>query len=147
MFRIKLLFLCLTAVLVSCGSVFGPAHKSSSNTELIVHYNGVEVHRRGSKYLTKQELTDLSDSKKDFIVIFTAKWCSACVFTDKVIKQSKLKKKIYYLNLDEDWVKHLAALLEIRGVPFLMHIDKRGITVAKKLGPMSIIDYLIPRFR
>ncbi len=146
MFKIKLLFFSLAAVLLSCGSTPGLNSEGASKTEVIVHYNGEEVYRKNSKYLSRRELTDLSNSKKDFIIIISAEWCSACVFTDKAIKQAKLKKTIYYLNLDEPWVRYLASMLRIKGVPFLMHVDKNGNTIAKKTGPVSIINYLVPRF-
>lgn len=146
MFKIKLLFLCLSAVLLSCGATPSSSSETSSNTEVIVHYNGVEVSRKNSKYLSRAELTKLSDLKKDFIIIFSSEMCSACVFTSEQIKQANLKKKIYYLNLSERWVQQLAVLLEIKGVPFLMHVNDKGITVATKLGPVAIVNYLIPRF-
>lgn len=146
MFKIKLLFACLVAVLLSCGATPSNTQEISSNTEVIVHYNGKEVYRRNSKFLNREQLTTLSNSKKNFIIIISAKWCSACAFTDKAIKQANLKKRIYYLNLDEPWVKHLAILLEVKGVPFLMHIDNNGSTIARKTGPVSIINYLVPRF-
>ena len=146
MFKIKLLMLSLAGVFLSCGATPSIDSESASKTEVLVHYNGKEVYRKNSKYLSRQELTNLSNSKKDFIIIISAQWCSACTFTDKAIKQAELKKRIYYLNLDEPWVKYLARLLEIRGVPFLMHVDKNGNTVAKKTGPVAIINYLVPRF-
>ena len=146
MFKIKLLFACLVAVLLSCGAPPSNTQETTSNTEVIVHYNGVEVSRKNSKYLSQAELTKLSDLKKDFIIIFSSEMCSACVFTSEQIKQANLKKKIYYLNLSERWVQQLATLLDIKGVPFLMHVNDKGITVATKLGPVAIINYLIPRF-
>ena len=146
MFKVNLLICFLSALLTSCGGTPAYTGENSSKTEVIVHYNGVEVSRRGSKFLSRAELTELSDSKKDFIIIFSADWCSACVFSEKALKQANLKKEIHYLNIDEPWVKYLAGLLEIRGVPYLMHVDKRGVTVAKKMGPIAIVNYLVPRF-
>ena len=116
-----------------------------SKTELVVHYNGKEVHRR-SNYLTLTELTNLTEKKQEMVLIFSAGWCSACDLTRKAISQAKLKTKVHYLNIDRDWVKKIAATLEIRQVPTMVHVGRDGSFLRKEVGPGKIITYLLIKF-
>ena len=116
-----------------------------SKTELVVHYNGKEVHRRSS-YLTLTELTNLTEKKQEIVLIFSASWCSACNLTKKAISQANLKTEVRYLNIDEDWVKKLAAILEIQQVPTMVHVGRDGSFLRKEVGPGKIITYLLIKF-
>lgn len=142
MFKYFLVF--LSSLFLSCSALeTKPNH--DSNTELVVTYYGKEVHRR-SPYLSLTELENLTKQKKDIIIIFSANWCSACQLTKKAISQAELKTKVYYLNIDEDWVKKLALMFEIRAVPTMIHVDKDGNLANIKTGPGDIVTYLLIKF-
>ena len=57
-----------------------------------------------------------------------------------------LKTKVYYLNLDELWVRQLAAMFKIKQVPFMIHVGVDGNTKAAALGPTHILEYLAGKF-
>ena len=133
-------------VLLISGCSGAPTHQESSNTELVVHYNGVEVHRRG-KYLSEAQLIKLVEQRKEMVLIFSADWCNACTLTEKAIKQADLKADVYYLNIDEVWVQKLVIVLQLeRLVPTMLHIDKESNILAKKVGPGAIVTYLLTKF-
>jgi len=138
------LFISLLAVTtLSCGA---PPPAKENNTELIVHYNGKEVHRRGSKYTSQIELRNALDNNKEVVIIFAAEWCPACELARKAIKQAKLTTPVYYLNIDEFWVAKLAKIMEIKSIPFMLHADNKGNAKAIKVGPGQIVIYLITNF-
>ena len=150
MFKYILTFVCLAISFSGCGAfkkeikdpnvkVFYP------ETEVIVTYNNEEVHRV-SKYISLNKLKEIMTENKEFIIIFSSEKCSACILTHKAIKQAKLKTEVYYLNLDEKWVMQVASLMGIDSVPLMLHIDKKGNTIAQKLGPGQIVTYLLVRF-
>ena len=128
---------------LSCGSA-PPAN--NANTQLVVHYNGKEVHRRGGEYISEQKLVSLVRAEKEFIIIFAADWCNACKLTKKALKQANLKKPIYYLNIDSDWVQKLAAMMHIKSIPLMVHTDSTGETKASLIGPSDIVLYLLLNF-
>tara|TARA_B100000927_G_scaffold287956_2_gene281731 strand:- start:780 stop:1208 length:429 start_codon:yes stop_codon:yes gene_type:complete len=142
MYKYFLVF--LSFLFLSCSSL-GTKQNHNSNTELVVTYYGKEVHRR-SPYLSLSELENLTKQKKELIIIFSANWCSACQLTKKAISQADLKTKVYYLNIDEDWVKKLALMFKVRAVPHMMHVDKQGNLVDIKIGPGDIVTYLLIKF-
>ena len=128
---------------ISCG---GAPIETNSNTELVVHYEGKEVHRRGGKYISEKELVRLIREKEDFIIIFAADWCQACTLTMKAIKQADLNRPVYYINLDATWAKRLAAEMEIKSIPLMIHTDSKGKTKASLVGPSDIVLYLLLNF-
>ena len=138
------LLLLILAISISCGA---SQPEYTSNTELTVHYNGKLVHQRQPKpqsdYTSYDELSKLISKKQDFIIIFSADWCSACKLTKKAITQAEIKKRIYYLNVDEPWVQQLMAIMEIRSIPFMVHTDKNGDFLKSLLGPKDIVLYLL----
>ena len=136
------LFFTLTAL--SCGT--HPTASKTSNTELTVHYNGKEVHRRGSKYISQTQLRQILENNKEVVLVFSAEWCDACKTTRKALKQADLKTSVHYLNIDELWVGKLAKIMGIKGIPFMLHADTKGGVKAARLGPGPIVIYLITRF-
>ena len=138
----KIIVILICVFIPSCS---GPPVKHNPNTELVVHYNGKEVHRRSS-YLTLTELTNLTEKKQEIVLIFSASWCSACNLTKKAVSQANLKTEVRYLNIDEDWVKKLAAALKIQQVPTMVHVGKDGSFLRKEIGPGRIITYLLIKF-
>ena len=144
MARKVFLLLLILGVSISCG---GSQPEYNSNTELTVHYNGKLVHHRKPKpqldYTSYDELSKLVSEKQDFIIIFSADWCSACKLTKKAIIQAEINKRIYYLNVDEPWVQQLMAIMEIRTVPFMVHTGEGGEFVKALNSPKDIILYLL----
>ena len=149
---IKNTFFCLLFLILQIGCTANNKNLKDPNvqvfypeTELIVTYNNKEVHRV-SKYISLNKLKQIMAENKEFIIIFSSEKCSACILTHKAIKQAELKTEVYYLNLDEKWVMQVAALMGIDSVPLMLHIDKKGNTIAQKLGPGKIVTYLLIRF-
>ncbi len=138
------LLLLILAISISCGS---SQPQYESNTELTVHYNGKLVHQRQpkpqSEYTSYDELSKLISEKQDFIIIFSADWCSACNFTKKAIIQANIKKKIHYLNVDESWVQQLMAIMELRSIPFMVHTGENGNFLKSLFTPKDIVLYLL----
>jgi hypothetical protein len=134
-------------VLLIFGCSGSPNVKSdSTNTQLLVHYNNVEVHRR-SPYISQKQLANLLSQNQELVVIFSADYCNACKITKKALKQANLKKPIYYLNIQELWVQKLVVVLGIeRLVPLMLHVDKKGNLITKRIGPESIVTYIITKF-
>ena len=83
---------------------------------------------------------------EELIVIFAADWCNGCKLTRKAIKQANLKVKVVYINVDEQWVRKLMSIMEIRQIPLMLHIDKDGKTKTSRYGAGKIVTYLISRF-
>ena len=141
----NIVFLLGLTFLFSCA---GPAHYTNSNkqaTELIVHYNNKEVHRR-STYTSEQKIRDLIRDQQEIIVIFVAEWCESCTLTIDAISQTKLKIKVHYVNIDEEWAAQVAALMKIKTIPIMLHVDTSGKTVATRLGTGQIVTYLLANF-
>ena len=138
------LLLLILAISISCGA---SQPEYTSNTELTVHYNGKLVHQRQPKpqldYTSYDELSKLISKKQDFIILFSADWCSACKLTKKAITQAEIKKRIHYLNVDEPWVQQLMAIMKIKSIPFMVHTDKNGDFLKALLGPKDIVLYLL----
>ena len=141
----KYIIILLGLIASSCGSQ-QVAPDPNTQTELIVEYNGVEVSRTGSRYIGQNKLNQLLKEKKEFVVIFSSNWCSACKITRKAIDRAGLKINVYYLNFDEKWVQKLAYMLNLKQMPFMIHLDKDGNTIAERLGPGKIVSYLLVKF-
>ena len=134
----------LGAVLLSCGAT--PPPNQESNTQLIVTYQGKEVHRRDSHYIGEHQLRAALNSQQDTIIIFSADWCPSCKLTRKAINQAKLSTEVLFLNIDEPWVAKLAQMMGISGVPFMIHVGEDDKTKAIKVGPSQIVVYLVTNF-
>ena len=138
------LILLLGAVLLSCGAT--PPPNQENNTQLIVTYQGKEVHRRDSRYIGAPQLREALNSQQNTIIIFSADWCSSCKLTRKAINQAKLSTEVLFLNIDEPWVAKLAQMMGISGVPFMVHVGEDDKTKAIKVGPGQIVVYLVTNF-
>ena len=136
----------VTSLLFGCAAGNNNTKQYTDNTEVVVHYNGKEVHRRGSKYISQEQLTNLSDNGEEIIVIFSADWCKACDFTRKLINRVNFKAKIYYLNLDELWVKKVALLMKVKTIPYMVHTGRQDKKEIIKIGPGPIVEYLLSQF-
>ncbi len=135
----------LLVVGLSCGS--NPPNSSENpNTELVVHYNGQEEHRRNTRYINENQLRSLLGQKKEVVIIFGADWCKACQLTRKAIDQAKLKGSIHWVNIEETWAGKLAMVMGIRAIPVMFHVAKSGKTLAVRVGPGKIVSYLALRF-
>ena len=115
----------------------------NENTQLVVHYNGKEVHRRGGIYSGEQVIADKIENKEEIIVIFSAEWCKSCKTTQNIVKKINLKTKIHYLNFDELWVKKIAYLMQVKTLPYMVHSKDKGKIENHKIGTGKIIDYLL----
>ena len=124
----------------------GPEVNHNSNTEVVVHYEGKEVYRRGSKYIGPNELQLALNSGREVIVVFAADWCKNCNLLRTAEQQAKLKVPVYYINVDEPWANAFAAELGIKSIPLMAHIGKDQLTVAIRQGAGQIITYLVSRF-
>ena len=124
----------LTLLFFGCAGA-PSTHNHEDNTELVVHYNGKEVHRRGGKWVSESELALRTKNHKEIIVIFGADWCKACNLTRKIIKKINIKTKVYYLNFDEPWVKKIAYLMQIKAIPYMVHSKDSGKFEAHRIGP------------
>jgi len=141
----RALLLFLSLAIVSCSST-SQVKTSDNKTEVIVKYNNVEIYRKNSNYVGIKKVRQLLKDKKEFVIIFGADWCSACKFTKKALKQANLKIDVYFLNIDEVWVRQIAGDMGVRQIPFMVHIDKEGNTAAEKLGSGQIVTYLAVKF-
>jgi len=138
----KYLFILLCFVFISCGA----PKPYQSNTTLVVEYEGKEEYRRDPSYIGESKLRKLADSEKEYIVIYAAEWCRACKLTRKALNQANLQVEIYYINMNEKWVKELAAIMDVRSIPDMIHVGKDKQTVARRRGAGQIVTYLVSRF-
>ena len=133
--------------MISCG---GSQPEYITNTELVVHYEGKEVYRRVASGpenpLSYKDLNTLVATGEELILIFSADWCNACSLTKKALKQANLNKKVYYLNIDDDWVKKLASIMKISSVPTMLHTNSGGDVKKILIGPSDITLYLLLNF-
>ena len=117
--------------------------QNKRNAELVVHYNGVEVSRSGSKYTGLPEFTKHIEQKSKKYIIFAARWCKSCKFLDKALAQSGHEPLIIRLDADELWVNQIMAMMGLSNVPTMVVIDEKESLVNTLVGPSKIIMYLI----
>jgi thioredoxin-related protein len=113
------------------------------NSELIVTYNGKEVHRAGSMYKSFEEFEKILQKKEKQYIIFSARWCSSCKFLQKALIQGNFIDKVTLLDIDEPWVAHLAKNLKIKNVPTMIVADKDGQIIDGRIGSPPIVLYLV----
>ncbi|HBT10944.1 MAG TPA: hypothetical protein DEB18_16480 [Leeuwenhoekiella sp.] len=138
-------FSCLLVFLVSTLQVAGCASSppEKRNSELIVTYNGKEVHRAGSLYKSFEEFEKILQKKERQHIIFSARWCNSCKFLQKALTQGGFIDKVVVLNIDEPWVAHLAKSLKIKNVPTMIVSDKDGQIIDGRIGSPPIVLYLV----
>jgi len=134
--RIILFFLFFS--LASCNS-----HIQKRNAELVVTYEGKEVHRASGKYASRDDLTRLVESKERKFIIFSADWCPQCKILHKILKQSGHINKVIILNLDEPWAARLYQMAGLKVVPSMIVSNEAGLPVSIRQGTSQIIMYLL----
>ena len=135
----QLYLILLLSVIPGCAST--PQYKT--NTEVIVHYNGKEISRTGSKFVSFEKFKELAHTKGKKYIIFSARWCKSCQFLDRSLKQSGHFNKVTFLDVDEEWVQQLMAVIQERNVPTMLVTDENGNFTEKLIGPSRIIMHLI----
>ena len=138
----RLLYLIiLSFFMLGCGA--SPQYKT--NTEVIVHYNGQEISRTGSKFVSFEKFKELAHKKGKKYIIFSARWCKSCQFLDRALKQSGYFDKVTFLDADEQWVQQLMVVTQERNVPTMMVTDEEGNFIKTLIGPSKIIMYFITK--
>jgi thioredoxin-like negative regulator of GroEL len=134
---IILFFVCLG--LLSCG----PQQKR--NADLVVTYNNKTIYSVGPSWNTEADLLEaLSTGKRPIRIVFSAPWCPHCKKLKKIIEKQDWREHVYYLNLDEDWVKELALITGVNVLPSMVVFDgKNGENSAKFVGWGSIAMALL----
>ena len=143
----KILILAGTCVLMSSllfGCSAAPV-KESPNTSLVVTYEDKIVHRRNSKWVSREKLTQAADSKKEIFIIFGADWCKSCNLLRDAIDQANLDKEIYFLNIDEPWVAKLATMFKVSGIPTMFHVNSKSNIIAGRQGAGPSVVYLLTK--
>ena len=117
--------------------------KNSSNTSLVVTYYGKEVHRRNTRWVSLEELSEIIKKPGEKVLIFGADWCQSCNILRKALKQADLDLKIHWINVDDPWGAKLMQELRKSSVPYMMYLDKNDNLVAEKVGSSEITMYLL----
>tara|TARA_B100000700_G_C14941296_1_gene806891 strand:+ start:316 stop:750 length:435 start_codon:yes stop_codon:yes gene_type:complete len=132
----------LIFLMSACTSSVQPI--DNGNTELIVTYEGKEVHRSGSRYSSMDDLSNsINYSPSETYIIFGAKWCKNCDHLYKALDQSGHTGKVLILNVDEPWVAKLAIAAGLKSVPTMIVVGKSGQPIAVKQGASQIVLYLV----
>jgi len=137
----KLIFSILAIFIFACGS--GPQQVEKRNAELIVTYQGKEVHRAGSRYKSFDELKEISERVQKKYIIFSARWCKSCTFLNKALEQSGHAPLVSQIDVEELWVQGLAKFFKITGVPTLLVVDEKDRIIKRSAGPSEIVMYLL----
>jgi len=139
------LFLSIFIAIVLILQVFGCNNQTPQkrNAELVVTYNGQEVHRAGTKYKSLEQFHKLLEEPKKKYIIFSAEWCKSCKFLQKALEQGGFEDKVTLLNIEEPWVARLAMNLKIKNVPTMIVADKKGQIIAGRVGSPPIVLYLV----
>jgi hypothetical protein len=119
--------------------------KESSNTSLVVTYEGKEVHRREPKkpprWIGAKKFVSL-EKEKSAIIVFGAEWCRACETLRVAIKQAKLKEPVYYVNIDNPWAQGIIADTGIKNIPIMFYLVDGKAKIAK-VGTNRIVMWLL----
>jgi len=134
-------FIFLLVFLSACSSV--PAQKR--NAELVVTYQGKEVHRVGSKYQSYSDMEVRAGRSNKKYIIFSARWCKTCDHLNLLLKQSghAENNQISLLDIEETWVSNLAQVYGITEVPIMIIVNEKDMIIGKLLGPSKIIMHLL----
>lgn len=124
--------------ILSCGSTPSPRQ-----AELVVTYEGVEVHRAGSKYASIEEIHAKTGEKGKKYFIFSARWCKSCVFLERALEQSGHSDMVTLIDVDGQETGKLAAVLEIQNVPTMVVIDENDNITEKLVGPSAIVMHML----
>jgi len=111
--------------------------------QLVVTYNGKEVHRRNTGWVSKEELNAIVETPGKKIFIFGAPWCKPCGLLRTAIKQANVKHEIYWVNIDEPLGQELMVVMGKRSIPLMMATGPNGEFIAERVGPAKITMYLL----
>lgn len=113
------------------------------NAELVVTYNGKEVHRASPIYTSRNEFNRLVQHQENKYIIFSANWCSQCKILVKALEQSGHIDKVIILNVDEPWVVKLYAVTGFKVVPAMVVLNETNNLIKAFAGPSDIVMYLL----
>ena len=113
----------------------------NDNSSLVVTYEGKEVHRRNTGWISINEFTKLEHQKRA-IIIFGAPWCKVCTKLRKAIGEAALNEDIHYVNIDEPWARDVASSIKLKQIP-IMFVLENGKAKIVKLGPGDIVMWLL----
>jgi hypothetical protein len=119
------------------------AQENKRNAELVVTYEGKEVHRASPIYTSLEDFSHIVESKEDKYIIFGAEWCEKCKFLYKALRQSGHIDKVAILNLDEPWVAELYNATGLKMVPAMVVTSHLGKILAVEVGAPRIVLYLV----
>ncbi len=138
--RLFALFLAfVTVFMVNCNKVSPPQRSAA----LTVTFDGQEVHRRNTGWISSQQLEKAVQNPGKKIFIFGADWCEACRFLRRALNQADLTQEIHWINVDEPWAAKLITVMGIRSIPFMLATDEKGNNLAQRVGPGKITMYLL----
>lgn len=126
---------------LGCGS---QQASSQRNAELTVTYNGKEILKRKPTWSGKARIERLmrNPASKTYIVL-GAKWCKSCDFLRRALDQAEMLEKVEFLDIDEEWVNHLAQFYNIDKVPTMLILDKTTKVQNIVVGPGQIVVKLL----
>ncbi|MBP04953.1 MAG: hypothetical protein CMA72_09255 [Euryarchaeota archaeon] len=141
----KLIGAVISAILLlSCGTSW--EYNNDRSASLVVRYNGVEEYRRDSRYIGDAELRALLNRGKEVIVVFGADWCGGCDVVRSAIDQAKFNITVHWINMDEQWAQEVAAIMNIKTVPLMLHVGADNKNKAVRIGAGPIVSYLALRY-
>ena len=135
----KSFILILVGLLMSCGGT-----QEARNSEITAEYYGVVEVRAGGAYIDEETLRQLTkqDDKTHYIV-FSDDMCGGCTHLKEKLKERGWIDKVHFLNLDDEWVQELAAIMNIKAVPTLVVELKDSKGALYFEGPAEIMMYLV----
>jgi len=135
-------FVLIILLIAGCNQQVPPA-KTSPPAALTVTYDGNEVHRRNTGWISVERLQAIANTDSRKIIVFGAPWCKACSLLRKALIQAEFAEQINWINIDEPWAARLAHSMGVGTIPLMLDIDKKGDTIATRLGPGKIVVYLL----
>ena len=141
----KILNKIILAVSILVGYSCGPSLHTPRNAELVVTYEGKEVHRAGTRYASMDQLTRFLESNTKKHIIFSASWCQPCGSMLKALEQSGhiQHSEVLILNLEENWVADLFTTAGLRTVPSMLVADTNSKPESIVVGASKIVMYLV----
>ena len=131
---------------IGCGGKAPQPKSNSASSSLVVTYNGKEVHRRNTGWISDKQIQSIVADGKEKIIIFGAPWCKSCALLRKALPQANLAIDVYFINVDEDWAQRLAAVLGVRDIPLMLRLTPNGDIAVIKKGTGTITVYLLTTF-
>ena len=131
----------LVCLLMSCTGT-----NQVRNSELTAEYYGVVEVRKSGAYIDEATLRQLAkqDDKTHYIV-FSDDMCGGCTYLKEKLKERGWIDKVHFLNLDDEWVQELAAIMNIKSVPTLVVELKDNKGALYFEGPAEIMTHLVTK--